>query len=79
MVKQAERYGARVALFGRKIYFAEDSLEIVRTMRRVIEDDVSSEDAVKAYHDYLEKNGLRPRKSLAEDLEITDPALKMGT
>ena len=79
LVKQAERYGARVALFGRKIYFAEDSLEIVRTMRRVIEDDVSSEDAVKAYHDYLEKNALRPRKSLAEDLEITDPALKIGT
>ena len=48
-------------------------------MRRVIEDDVSSEDAVKAYHDYLEKNGLRPKKPLAEDLEITDPALKMGT
>lgn len=78
MVKQAEKYGARVALFGRKIFFAEDSKAIVRAMRSVIEDDVSSEEATKAYHDHLQKNGIRPKKALAEDLEITDPSLKMG-
>ena len=38
MVGQAEKYGARVALFGRKIFFAEDSVEIVKAMRLVIEE-----------------------------------------
>ncbi|WP_210209616.1 hypothetical protein [Aureimonas flava] len=78
MVKQAEKYGARVALFGRKIFFAEDSRAIVRAMRSVIEDGISSEEATKAYHDHLQKNGIRAKKPLAEDLEITDPSLKLG-
>lgn len=78
MVGQAERYGARVALFGRKIFFAEDSIEIVKAMRLVIEERVSSEEATKSYHDALAKAGIRSRKTLAEDLEITDPSLKLG-
>jgi hypothetical protein len=78
MVKQAEKYGARVALFGRKIFFAEDCEEIVRHMRLVIEEDVSSEEATKRYHDVLQKKGIRSRKALADDLEITDPSLQMG-
>ena len=75
MVGQAERYGARVALFGRKIFFAEDSVGIVRAMRRVIEERVSSEEATRAYHDELGKAGIRPRKALSDDLELTDPSL----
>ena len=78
MIKQAEHYGARVALFGRKIFFAEDSVGIVRAMRRVVEENISSEEATKAYHDELEKSGIRSKKSLSEDLEITDPSLKMA-
>lgn len=76
MVGQAERYGARVALFGRKIFFAEDSVEIVKAMRRVIEDGISSEEATRAYHDALAKAGIRSKKSLEDDLEITDPMLR---
>jgi hypothetical protein len=76
MVGQAERYGARVALFGRKIFFAEDSVEIVKAMRRVIEEKVSSEEATRAYHDALAKAGIRSKKSLEYDLEITDPMLR---
>ncbi|HEX4766772.1 MAG TPA: hypothetical protein VH414_10915 [Lichenihabitans sp.] len=76
MVKQAERHGARVALFGRKIFFAEDPVGIVRAMRRVIEEGLSSEEATRAYHDELGKDGLRPKMPLAEDLELTDPVLK---
>lgn len=76
MVKQAEKYGARVALFGRKIFFAEDSVGIVRAMRRVIEENISSEEATKAYHDELSKAGIKSKKSLADDLEITEAVLK---
>lgn len=75
LISQAERFGARVALFGRKIYFAEDSVEIVRSMRRVIGDEISCIDAVKAYHDHLSKAGLTPIRSLDDDLQITDPIL----
>ncbi len=75
LISQAERFGARVALFGRKIYFAEDSLEIVRAMRRIVEGNLSCIDAVKAYHDHLQKTGLTPLRSLEDDLQVTDPIL----
>ncbi len=64
-----------MALFGRKIYFAEDSVEIVRSMRRVVEGEQSSTDAVKAYHDHLQKTGVSPARTLEDDLQITDPVL----
>ena len=76
MIKQAEQYGARVALFGRRIYFAEDSLAIIRAMRRVIEERITSSEATKAYHDELEKMGIKPKLALIDDLELTDPILK---
>ncbi len=75
LISQGERFGARVALFGRKIYFSEDPLEIVRSMRRVIERDISPEEAVVAYHDHLIKTGKTPIRSLEADREVTDPIL----
>jgi len=75
LISQAERFGGRVALFGRKIHFAEDSVEIVRSMRRVVEGDLSPTEAVKAYHDHLRQTGLTPIRSLQDDIEVTDPAL----
>jgi hypothetical protein len=41
LIHQAEKYGARVALFGRKINLAESPLDIVRFMRAVADGDVS--------------------------------------
>lgn len=78
LIKQAEKYGARVALFGRKIYFAEDPVEIVRSMRALIEEDASPEDMVRRYHDHLTKAGIRPKQALDKDLEVTDPACRLG-
>ncbi|NKB51128.1 MAG: hypothetical protein GKR97_02710 [Rhizobiaceae bacterium] len=76
LISQTERFGGRVALFGRKIYGAEDSVELVRLMRAVIEDDVSTSEAVEAYHDGLTKKGLAPMRALEQDREVTDPILK---
>jgi len=76
LIQQAERSGARVALFGRKIYYAEDSMLMVRAMRRAIEEDVSSEEGTKAYHADLREAGITPRRELSADLEITEPVLK---
>lgn len=76
LLKQAEKYGARVALFGRKIYYAEDSVLMIAAMRRVIEEDISSEEGVKAYHADLEKAGIAPNRALDADLELTEPLVK---
>ena len=76
LVRQGEKHGARVALFGRKIYFAEDSALMLRAMRRVIEEGIGSEEGVKAYHGDLAAAGLAPTRTLADDLELTEPLLK---
>jgi DhnA family fructose-bisphosphate aldolase class Ia len=76
LIRQAEKYGARVALFGRKIYYSEDSVLMVKAMRHVIEDGVTSEDAVKAYHGDLQANGITPFRSLDDDLVISENILK---
>ena len=76
LISQAERHGARVALFGRKINFAEAPLELVRLMRMVIERLVSPGEAVKIYHGYMIKNKIHPDREIAEDNQITDPVLK---
>lgn len=76
LVGQAERFGARVALFGRKIYHAEDSVEVVRSMRLVVEGALSPAEAVTSYHDHLRKSGVTPNRSLEDDLQVTDPILR---
>jgi DhnA family fructose-bisphosphate aldolase class Ia len=77
LAAQAEKHGARVALFGRKINFAEAPVELVRLMRASVEGQLSCADAVKAYHDYLAKHNIKADRSVAEDSEITDPVLKV--
>jgi DhnA family fructose-bisphosphate aldolase class Ia len=76
LIAQAAKHGARVALFGRKVNLAEDSIELVRLMRATVEGQVKPDDAVRAYHDNLAKKKLTPDRPLAEDIQITDPVLK---
>ena len=76
LVAQAERFGGRVALFGRKIYLAEDAIEIVRLMRAIVEGEIGTINAVKSYHDTLKSQGIVPLRPIKEDLEVTDPVLK---
>jgi hypothetical protein len=76
LLHDARKYGARVALFGRKINLAEDPLGIVLQMRRVADGDILPEEGVRAYHDGLSKRSLRPFRPLADDLAITDPVLQ---
>ena len=77
LLKQACKYGARVALFGRKVNLSENQLIIIETMRNVIENDLESNDAVKLYHDKLLKENIKPDRDISKDNELTDPALKM--
>ena len=76
LVAQTERFGGRVALFGRKIYLAEDAIEIVRLMRAIVEGGIGTADAVKSYHNTLASQGIAPSRTILEDLEVTDPILR---
>ena len=78
LLNQAEKYGARVALFGRKINLAEDPLTMVSFMREVASGNIQPLEAVKAYHGSLQKSGLTPIRALAADSEITEKVLKAG-
>jgi hypothetical protein len=76
LVAKAERYGARVALFGRKIYLAEAPLDLVRLMRAVVERELGPEEAVRVYHDGLARAGIKPKVPIARDRKITEAVLK---
>lgn len=71
LLSNAKKHGARVALFGRKINAAEHQLSFVEHLRRVADDEISPEDAVRSYHASLVKLGITPRRSLEQDLELT--------
>ena len=76
LLADAQQSGARVALFGRKIKLAESPLEMVRHMRRVVDGELSPEEAVREYHAAIRTGGLTPARPLDEDLRITEPALR---
>ncbi len=78
LIHQAEKYGARVALFGRKINLAESPLDIITFMRAVADGAVAPSEAVAAYHGALKKQGLMPMRDLAADNAITESALKQA-
>lgn len=73
---QAEEAGARVALFGRKINLSESPVELVTLLRRVIERQLTPEEAVMAFHAHLESAGIPAKRGLKDDLLITEAALK---
>ena len=75
LIFQAEKYGARVALFGRKINLAEDPLAMVKFMRAVADGDLPPAEAVKAYHDALQSAGQKPLRALQDDITITEKVL----
>ena len=71
LLADAQKYGARVALFGRKIKEAEEPLTFIAFLRRIADGDISPEEAVKAYHGELQAKRIPPRRALAEDLKLT--------
>jgi hypothetical protein len=76
LIHQAEKSGARVALFGRKIKLAESPLDLLSLFRPVIERDITPEEAVKQYQAILAKKKLRPVRALEDDQKITESVLE---
>jgi len=75
LLAEAKKYGAKAALFGRKINIAEHQLSFIHALRQVADGQFTAEEAVKAYHGALEKLKIRPHRDLQEDMRLTDPAL----
>ncbi|MBI1901145.1 MAG: hypothetical protein HYS13_08550 [Planctomycetia bacterium] len=70
LLSEAQKYGARVALFGRKINSAECQLAFVAFLRRIVDGEVKPEEAVRAYHGVLQKLGIKPHRSLDDDMQF---------
>ena len=60
LIYQAQKHGARVALFGRKINLAESPLDIVRLMRAVSDGALTPLEAVEDYHEACGRNASGP-------------------
>ena len=78
MLWEAKKYGARVALYGRKINNAEHQLSFVTYLRALAEDQIEPVEAVRAYHNDLKQLQIRPHRSLEEDLQPTATAQSYG-
>jgi hypothetical protein len=78
LLYQAERYGGRLALFGRKINIAEQPQALIVLMRQVADGTITPEEAVRAYHGELQKAGIRPTRALDDDRQITEAPLKQA-
>lgn len=74
MLWEAKKYGARAALYGRKINNAEHQLTFIKYLRAIADDQIPPQEAVRAYHGDLKKLGIRPYRSLEDDLQLTQTA-----
>jgi len=72
LIHDAQKYGARVALFGRKINHAEHPLAFIQMLRLITDGRISPEEAVRAYHGVLQGKNIQPRLPLEKDLVLTD-------
>jgi hypothetical protein len=78
LLSEARKYGARVALFGRKINNAENQLAFIRFLRWIAEGEISAEEAVKAYHGVLQQLGIKPLRSLEDDMMLQTNVMSYG-
>jgi hypothetical protein len=78
LLAEAQKYGARVALYGRKINNSENQLAFIKMLRHVADGAISPEEAVRAYHGVLQELKIRPYRSLEEDMQLTTPIMSYG-
>lgn len=78
LIHEAQKYGGRVALYGRKINNAENQLAFIEFLRHIVDDVINPKEAVRAYHAVLEKLGVRPHRLLEEDLTLQTGVMSYG-
>ena len=78
LLHEAQKYGARAALFGRKINQAECQLAFIEFLRHIADGVIEPEEAVRAYHSVLEKLKIQPTRTLEEDLTFQTAVMSYG-
>jgi hypothetical protein len=78
LLGEAKKYGARAALFGRKINQAENQLAFIEFLRLIADDVLTPEEAVPAYHAVLAKLNIKPTRSLADDMTLRTAVMSYG-
>ena len=78
LIAEAQKYGAKVALYGRKINNAENQLAFVEFLRLITDRLISPEEAVRAYHGVLQKLNVRPQRKLDDDLTLQTAVMSYG-
>src|SRR5262245_21130576 len=78
LLGEARKYGARVALFGRKINNAENQLAFIHFLRLIADGEITPEEAVRAYHGVLQKLGVKPLRSLDDDMVLQTNVMSYG-
>jgi len=78
LLGEAKKYGARVALFGRKINNAENQLAFIRFLRYIADGEIEPEEAVKAYHGVLQKLNIKPLRTLQDDMILQTGVMNYG-
>ena len=76
LLSEAKKYGARAALFGRKINQAENQFAFIRFLRLIADGEISAEEGVRAYHAVLERLGTRPNRPLEEDMTLQTSVMR---
>jgi hypothetical protein len=79
LIHDAQKYGARAGLYGRKINNAEHQLAFIEMLRLITDGRIAPEEAVRAYHGVLQGKGIQPCRALEKDLELTDPAMSYAS
>ena len=75
LIHDAKKFGARVGLYGRKINNAEHQLAFIEMLRMITNGELTPEEAVRAYHGVLEHLKIKPKRALAEDMQLTDQSM----
>ncbi|HEV3116006.1 MAG TPA: hypothetical protein VGY58_03060, partial [Gemmataceae bacterium] len=78
LLSEAKNYGARVALFGRKINNAENQLAFIRFLRLIADGEIGAEEAVQAYHGVLQKLRIKPQRTLEADMQLQTNIMSYG-
>jgi hypothetical protein len=78
LLSEAKKYGARVALYGRKINNAENQLAFIHFLRLIADAEIEAEEAVRAYHGVLQRLNIKPHRPLEEDMQLQTGVMSYG-
>jgi hypothetical protein len=79
LLAEARKYGAKAALYGRKINNSEHQLSFIQFLRWLADGEITPEEAVRAYHGVLGGLRIKPWRSLEDDSKLTDPSMSYSS